>query len=104
MYSLLNIINSVSAAFYCLYMSHALLLFMALRGRYNIDIPVFFPLGNLFLNFIYLFAVLGFELRVYTLSHSTSPFFVMDFFFSDRVSRTVCPRWLQTTIFLISAS
>jgi hypothetical protein len=29
---------------------------------------------------IVIFAVLGFELRAYTLSHSTSPFFVMDFF------------------------
>jgi hypothetical protein len=26
------------------------------------------------------FAVLGFELRTYTLSHSTNPFFVMGFF------------------------
>jgi hypothetical protein len=26
------------------------------------------------------FAVLGLELRTYTLSHSTSPFFVLDFF------------------------
>jgi hypothetical protein len=26
------------------------------------------------------FAVLGFELRAFTLSHSTSPFSVMDFF------------------------
>jgi hypothetical protein len=30
--------------------------------------------------FIYLFAVLRFELRASTLSHSTSPFFVMGFF------------------------
>jgi hypothetical protein len=29
---------------------------------------------------IVLFAVLGFELRAFTLSHSTSPIFVMDFF------------------------
>jgi hypothetical protein len=28
----------------------------------------------------FLFAVLGFELRAYTLSYSTSPFFVMGFF------------------------
>jgi hypothetical protein len=32
--------------------------------------------------YIYIFVVLGFELRVYTLSHSTSPFFVCDGFFS----------------------
>jgi hypothetical protein len=38
--------------------------------------------------FIYLFEVLGFELRPYTLSHSTSPFFVK-VFFQDRVS--ICP-------------
>jgi hypothetical protein len=29
--------------------------------------------------FLFFFAVLGLELRVYTLSHSTSPFFVMGF-------------------------
>jgi hypothetical protein len=33
----------------------------------------------LFYLFTY-FVVLGFELRAYTLSHSTSPFFVMGFF------------------------
>jgi hypothetical protein len=32
----------------------------------------------------FFFAVLGFELRAYTLSHCTSPFFVM-VFFPDRV-------------------
>jgi hypothetical protein len=39
-----------------------------------------------------LFLVLGFELKVYTLSHSTSLLYVG--FFRDRVSRTVCPGWL----------
>jgi hypothetical protein len=29
--------------------------------------------------FLLFFVVLGFELRAYTLSHSTSPFFVMSF-------------------------
>jgi hypothetical protein len=33
-----------------------------------------------FLFFSFFFSVLGFELRAYTLSHSTSPFFVMGFF------------------------
>jgi hypothetical protein len=33
---------------------------------------------------ITIIAVLGFQLRAYTLSHSTSPFFVM-VFFQDRV-------------------
>jgi hypothetical protein len=44
--------------------------------------------------FIYLFAVVGFELRAYTLSHSTSPFFVVGCFFQDRVSWTTCQSWL----------
>jgi hypothetical protein len=35
-------------------------------------------------NNLFLFLVLGLELRVYALSHSTSPIFVMDFF-QDRV-------------------
>jgi hypothetical protein len=30
--------------------------------------------------FFFFFVVLGFELRAHTLSHSTSPFFVMGFF------------------------
>jgi hypothetical protein len=33
-----------------------------------------------FLFFFFIFAVLAFELRAYTLSHSTSPIFVMGFF------------------------
>jgi hypothetical protein len=30
--------------------------------------------------YLFIFAVLGFELRAYTLSHSTSPIFVIGFF------------------------
>jgi hypothetical protein len=30
--------------------------------------------GHFYFLFIYFFALLGFELRAYTLSHSTSPF------------------------------
>jgi hypothetical protein len=37
------------------------------------------------------------------LSHSTSPIFC-DRVFRDRVSWTICLGWLQTVIFLISAS
>jgi ABC-type transport system involved in multi-copper enzyme maturation permease subunit len=37
------------------------------------------------------------------LNHSTSPFFVMDFY-QDRVSQTICHGWLLTAILLISAS
>jgi hypothetical protein len=53
-----------------------------------------------FIIFIY-FAVLGFELRAYTLSHFTSPFFC-DGFFWDRVSRTIC--LIVRIAILISAS
>jgi hypothetical protein len=45
--------------------------------------------------------VLGLELRVFTLSHSTSPIFC-DRVFQDTVSQTICPGWLQTAILLIS--
>jgi hypothetical protein len=49
------------------------------------------------------FVVLGFELRAYTLSHSTTQFFVKSFF-KIGSHRTICPGWLQTMILLISAS
>jgi hypothetical protein len=54
--------------------------------------------------YLCIFAVLGFELRAYTVSHSTSPFFVCDGFFLSRVSGTICPGWLWTTILLVSTS
>jgi hypothetical protein len=41
----------------------------------------------------FFFVVLGFELTAYTLSHSTSPFFVMGVF-EIGCSRTFCPGWL----------
>jgi hypothetical protein len=76
--------------------------------RHNIELATLLQLDtfvllvcvNLF-NFFF-FLVLGFELRVYTLSHSTGPF--CGGFFQDRVSRTICPSWLQIAILLISAS
>jgi hypothetical protein len=41
------------------------------------------------------FAELGFELRAYTLSHSTSPFFcVLGIYFQDRFFQTICLGWL----------
>jgi hypothetical protein len=52
--------------------------------------------------FVVVFAVLGFELRAYILSHSTRHFW--EGFFLDRVLQTICPGWLQTSVFLISAS
>jgi hypothetical protein len=44
------------------------------------------------------FSVLGFELRVITLSHSTIPFCVR--YFQDRVSQIICPGWLRSTTLL----
>jgi hypothetical protein len=47
--------------------------------------------------------VLGFELRAFTLSHSTSPFLWWGF--QHRVSRTIiCLGWFLTVVLLISAS
>jgi hypothetical protein len=54
--------------------------------------------------FFFFFVVTGLELRAYTLSHSTSPFYVCVRYFQDRVSRTICSGWLWTLILLISAS
>jgi hypothetical protein len=44
---------------------------------------------------------MGLELRAYILIHSPSPF--CNGYIWDRVSQTICPGWLWTTIFLISA-
>jgi hypothetical protein len=66
-------------------------------------ITVYSALG-MWLFVLFCFSVLGLELRAYTLSHSTSPFFLCVKYFRDRVSRTVCLGWLQTTVLLISAS
>jgi hypothetical protein len=54
--------------------------------------------------FFFFFEVLGLELRAYTLSHSTNPFFFVLGVFRDRVLRTICLGWLQTVVLLISAS
>jgi hypothetical protein len=54
-------------------------------------------------SFFFFFAVLGFELRAYTLSHSTSPFFVLDIFKIGSCG-IICLGWLQTSILLIAAS
>jgi hypothetical protein len=50
----------------------------------------------------YFFAVLGFELRVYTLSCSTSPF--LWWVFWNKVSQTIFLDWLWNTILLRFAS
>jgi hypothetical protein len=49
------------------------------------------------------FAVLGFEHRTYNFEPLHQAIFC-DGFFRDRVSRTICPGWLQTAILLTSAS
>jgi hypothetical protein len=54
--------------------------------------------------FLSFFALLAFELRAYTLSHSTSPFFLMGFFSKIRSHKLLCLGWLWTAILLISAS
>jgi hypothetical protein len=57
---------------------------------------------HIWLTFLFLFVVLGFVLRAYSLSYSTSPIFVIICFW-DRVSWSICPGWLRTAILLISA-
>jgi hypothetical protein len=62
--------------------------------------PFYYAFFLFFLSFS-LIGGLGFELKAYTLSHSTSPFFVMDFF-QNRVSPTICLGWPRTTILSLS--
>jgi hypothetical protein len=50
----------------------------------------------------FIFAVLGFRLRTFTLSHSTRPF--LSWVFWDRVLWIICPGWRWTSILVISAS
>jgi hypothetical protein len=50
--------------------------------------------------FCLFFAVLGFELRAYTLNHSTRPF--CGGFFQDRVSQLFALDWLPDLCFLSS--
>jgi hypothetical protein len=54
-------------------------------------------------SFFFFVAVLGLELRAYTLSHSTSPF-LSRVFFKIGSHGTVCPDCLWTVIFLIYVS
>jgi hypothetical protein len=62
------------------------------------------PSPVIFLLLIFFFALLGFELRAYALSHSTSPFFVIVFFKIGFHNLFACLGWLQTAVLLISAS
>jgi hypothetical protein len=62
------------------------------------------PSPVIFLLLIFFFALLGFELRAYALSHSTSPFFVIVFFKIGFHNLFACLGWLQTAVLLISTS
>jgi hypothetical protein len=53
--------------------------------------------------FSFFLTVLEFELRTYTLSHSTNSVFCGGYF-QDKFSWTICPSWLQNVILLVSAS
>jgi hypothetical protein len=50
-------------------------------------------LHHAWLFYFIFFAVLGLELRAYTLSHSTSPF-LMKGFFKIGPYKLICPGWL----------
>jgi hypothetical protein len=54
-------------------------------------------------SFVVVVSVLELELRTFTLNHSTSPF-LWKVFFKIGSWQLFCPGWLQTSIFLISAS
>jgi hypothetical protein len=71
----------------------------------NISFYFFFSLSLLCILFIYLFiffAVLGLQLRAYTLSHSASSL-REDIFFEIGTRGTISPGYLSTAIILISA-
>jgi hypothetical protein len=72
-----------------------------LKEVWKLSITFYGSYLNLFGVFFFL-ALLGFELRVYTLSHSTSP--LLWWVFSRWVWWTICLGWLGTVILLISAS
>jgi hypothetical protein len=53
---------------------------------------------------LFVFCGMGFELKVYTLSHSTSPFLWWVFFFEIGSHKLLVRCWLWTTIPVMSAS
>jgi hypothetical protein len=53
--------------------------------------------------YFFVLSVLGFEIKAYTLSHSSNPFFCIGYF-QDRVLQTICSGWPWTTVLLISVS
>jgi hypothetical protein len=62
---------------------------------------MFYRQSATWLSFFFFCAVLGFELRASP--WATPPALFCDGIFWDRVSQTICPGWLRTTILLISA-
>jgi hypothetical protein len=56
----------------------------------------------LFFLFLFFFVALMFEIRTFTLSHSTALF--CEEVSQDRISQTIFLGWLQTAVLLISAS
>jgi hypothetical protein len=52
----------------------------------------------------FVYMVLGFDFRVFTLSHSTNPFFFVMGFLEIGSQELFAGGWLQTLILLISAS
>jgi hypothetical protein len=89
------------------YRWHSQKCFQCILVRFALSIVLLYPLTTLLsltpLFCLFVFALLGFEFRAYTLSHSTSPFFVMGFF-QNKVLQTICQGWLWTSGLLISAS
>jgi hypothetical protein len=61
-------------------------------GVYTFGMMIKSQINGEALDFFFFFAVLGLELKTYTLSHSTRPFF--NGCFRDRISQTIYPGWL----------
>jgi hypothetical protein len=74
-----------------------------MNSLYALFLSIFFIniVYNVYAIMFVCFAVLGFDLRAYTLS--ILPLFC-DGFFQNRVLQTICQGWLQTLIPPISAS
>jgi hypothetical protein len=99
------------AAGRCVYIAHSVLSLASCRlgfsqivsGHGSSFLPTQSYIKKTILFYYFIFAVLGFELRAYSLSHSTSSFFVMGFF-EIRSNILFAWGWLQTSVLLISAS
>jgi hypothetical protein len=66
-------------------------------GPVLLENPTWSRILSFFLSFFFFLVVLGLELRAYTPSHSTSPFFFFFFvkgFLHNRILRTIVLAWL----------